>query len=326
MPQAKKVYPTSPHVGSIWTPTHTLPDVVHCSHHLLLHSDLLKLVCAISGVFSTMSFALLPSAMRAPAAASLRSAGCPRRNFHLSSARASILFALSSLSNSRETQHFNKLSNLSRVEHSPPLKLIKTSEVDTYPCPTPSTPTPPSAAWQTRSSTRSSAITTRIWDNKALSVGRVLLADQARQTHRLHRALERAQRKEAKRDALMRRDKVAWQAERQKLRNEMRAAGMWILLSIGTATALATWRFWPQTEYGPDSADLGRKIAARASAAMPLPPAVSREPTMPAPLVIATEASQPAMDKVAVLIQRPLVALQPESVNSWWKNLFWKQQ
>ena len=48
---------------------------------------------------------------------------------------ASILFALSALSNSRETQHFNKATRLSRVEHSPALKLIKTSEVDPYPLP-----------------------------------------------------------------------------------------------------------------------------------------------------------------------------------------------
>lgn len=48
------------------------------------------------------------------------------------SPHASPLFALHALSNSRETQHLNKLSRLDRTEHSPNLKLIKSSEVDIF--------------------------------------------------------------------------------------------------------------------------------------------------------------------------------------------------
>lgn len=51
---------------------------------------------------------------------------------HQQRRNASLLFALSALSNSRETQHFNKATKLSRVEHSPALKLIQTSEVDPF--------------------------------------------------------------------------------------------------------------------------------------------------------------------------------------------------
>lgn len=56
------------------------------------------------------------------------------RFFHQSPASSvlSPLFALQALSNSRETQHFNKASGLSRVEHSPNLELLRASEVDPF--------------------------------------------------------------------------------------------------------------------------------------------------------------------------------------------------
>ena len=194
------------------------------------------------------------------------------RSLHTSSpTRASILFALGALSNSRETQHFNKLTRLSRVEHSPPLKLIKTSEVDPFPLPTPSRSTPPPHA-RAPGGVQSAL---RVWDKKALQIGRVFLADQARHTHRLRSALNQVKRRQAKQDALMRRDKLSWQQERLKLQKDMRAAGIWILASIGVATALATWRFFPELGMRAESGDMGRKIAARAAAAMPLPAAVS---------------------------------------------------
>ena len=179
----------------------------------------------------------LPAGLWAPAVSNILSS-CRHRSLHTSAtSRASILFALGALSNSRETQHFNKLTRLPRIEHSPPLKLIKTSEVDPFPLPTPSKPAPRSNAWHVGSP--GSAL--RVWDDKALKIGRVVLADQARQTHRLQRALARAKRRQIKQDALIKKDKLAWQQERQKLQKDMRAAGTWILLSIGTATALATW-------------------------------------------------------------------------------------
>lgn len=266
-----------------------------------------------------VSFASLPSALRTPAVGNVFSSSC-QRSFHASpQSRASILFALGALSNSRETQHFNKLSRLPRTEHSPPLKLIETGEIKPFPLPTPSKPAPRSSAWQSGGSR--SAL--RVWDERALQIGRVFLSDQARQTHRLRRALERVKRKQAKQQALERRDKLAWQQERQKLLKDMRAAGVLILASIGTATALATWRFWPGTQPR-DSGDLGRKIAARAAAAMPLPASVSREqialsPPPPVPVVVVTP-------QVNVPLVNPVPT--PASAHDgsrWWKSLFWKQ-
>lgn len=56
------------------------------------------------------------------------------RAFHPSptSSGTSPLFALQALANSRETQHFNKASRLSRVDHSPNLEIIRSSEVDPF--------------------------------------------------------------------------------------------------------------------------------------------------------------------------------------------------
>ena len=270
-----------------------------------------------------MSFTSLSSPLRVRAARNTLPTAC-HRSLHTSSAlRASILFALGSLSNSRETQHFNKLTRLPRIEHSPPLKLIKTSEVDPFPLPTPPKPAPRSNAWDIGGS----RTVLRVWDEKALQIGRVFLTEQARQTHRLRHALGRAKRRYARRDALTKRDKLAWQQERLKLQKDMRAAGFWILASIGTATALATWRFWPEMDRRNDTADLGRKIAARAAAAMPLPAAVPPEPVFsatPPP----TPSFVPVNEENAIPFQPPTTT-EPEHVRSsggWWKSLFWKQQ
>jgi hypothetical protein len=225
-----------------------------------------------------------------------------------------VLFALSALSNSRETQHFNKLTRLPRIEHSPPLKLIKTGEVDPFPLPTPPKPAV-SSGWPVR--IRSPA---KIWDEKALRVGRVFLTDQARRTHRLQRSLARAKRREVKKNALVVRERRAWHEERKKLRDDMRAAGAWILVSIGTATALAMWRFWPSRDAPTDSGQLGRKLAARAASAMPLPAVASQEPVAAIPPAAATNAAGETSQSVAMADK-----LVNQVQSSWWRGLFWKQ-
>lgn len=239
-----------------------------------------------------------------------------RRSFSTTSpSRASVLFALSSLSNSRETQHFNKLSHLSRVEHSPPLKLIQTSEVDAFPLPSPP-PRPAAPLFRIVGGTRSAR---RVWDEKALQVGRVVLASQDRTIRRLQGRLEWSQRREARQLALAARESVAWQREARRLRSELRTAGVWILLSIGTATALATWRFWPQQQVA-DSAAIGRKIAEKAKRALPLPAAMSRD-VASAPVVSAA-----AIDPALIAPPPATVTLPTGPQRSWWKGLFWRQE
>ncbi|KAK5675333.1 hypothetical protein LTS10_012099 [Elasticomyces elasticus] len=157
-----------------------------------------------------MSSALLP--------VMLRSASTIRTFSTTSQSRASVLFALNALSNSRETQHFNKLSNLNRVEHSPPLKLIQSSEVDPF---SPSS-LPPKAAFVPLA--RAAQSSARAWDDKALRVGRAVLAENARQLGRLQHALRRSKAREARQVRLAQVDKAAWHQEARRHHREMRAA------------------------------------------------------------------------------------------------------
>ena len=273
-----------------------------------------------------MSLTSLPSSLRASTAWRLLGA----RSFSsTSSQRASVLFALGALSNSRETQHFNKLSNLSRIEHSPPLKLIKQSEVDPFPLPSP----PPRPAFPV---IRKLARSTAAWDDKALKVGREVLTSHARQYNRLQRALERATRREARKEQQSQKERAQWQAQALKMRQEMRSAGVAILLSIGAATALATWRFWPQHGAATvDSGEMGRRLAERAQRHFSLTPAPAvsaarREAAVAAPasaLPDAATSALPAAPEPALALpaSTPVSTAQPPQ-KSWWKGLFWKQQ
>ena len=262
-----------------------------------------------------MSLASLPASLRTAAA---KTAVCQRPFHTSSSAKASVLFALGALSNSRETAHFNKISGLPRYEHSPPLKIIKTSEVDAHPLPTPTRPAPPSSPWRLERS--STAL--QIWDEKALKIGRVFLSNQARQSNRLRHAMARMKRKQAVQDALVKRERLSWQQERSRLQNDLRAAVIWILASIGVATALAAWRFFPGVAEPRTPADLGRKIAARASTAMPLPAAVTSEKTTTLPASPPVAAASGGTE----LVHAISVSTSKDTKSSWLKGLFWKQQ
>ncbi|EMC90830.1 hypothetical protein BAUCODRAFT_333867 [Baudoinia panamericana UAMH 10762] len=238
---------------------------------------------------------------------------------------ASILFALNALSNSRETQHFNKLSNLHRIEHSPPLKLIKTSEIDPYPLPTPPPPTPRS---QPRVSARSAAA---IWDNRALRLGRAMIADHTRQVRHLQHALAQAKQREQKKDEVARKSQQVWQEEARKLRGEVRSAGVFILLSIGTATALAIWRFAPAPR-PVDSAELSRKITERAQRSISLPslsvsiPAVGGAASSEVVPAATATVVEPVPAIAAPTPTPPPPAVSTESKAGWWKGLFWRQE
>lgn len=262
--------------------------------------------------FLTMSLIRLPVSLRTAAA---KSAASQRTLHTTSSSRAGVLFALGALSNSRETAHFNKLSGLPRYEHSPPLKLVKTGEVDVYPCPTPSAPAPPSTAWA--SSRPGSA--SWVWDDKALRIGRVFLSNQARQSQRLRHAMALVKRRQAMQDALLKKERLLWQHERSRLKRDMRSAVLWILASIGTATALAAWRFFPEASARTGSADMGRKLAARAATAMPLPAAVVSEPTA-VPLALSA-----TMTTEKGATNPELTPIADKSHRSWFNGAFWKQ-
>lgn len=158
----------------------------------------------------------------------------------------------------------------------------------------------------------------RVWDQRALAVGRTILNNQARQTHRLQRALTHVKRRQLRKDTIALHDKLSWEQERAKLRNELRVAGVWILGSIATATGLAMWRFWPDGSRA--DLDLGRRIAASAA--------------LDAAAVRVSEAAQPVMADVKSVDAIPAASVgggssevvAADAERSWWKGLFWKQQ
>ena len=262
-----------------------------------------------------MSLTSLPSSFQQL----VREIPCNRRAFHSSStARASILFALGALSNSRETAHFNKITKLPRWEHSPNLKIIKTSEVDTYPSPTPSKMIAKSSAYAWTSSRTSSAL--RIWDDKALKVGRTVLANEARKSRKLSHAFARIKRRQAAQDKLITKERVAWHRERLRLERDMRTAVKWILVSIGAATAIAAWKFFPGVAPPRSEVDMGRKIAARAAAAMPLPAAVIREP-ISVPVAHESKVVAPASTTAFATKQ---TSTSPTIKHGWLQGWFWR--
>lgn len=266
-----------------------------------------------------MSLAIPPSALRTPVAA----AG--RRPFSTSAVRpASPIFMLSALSNSRETQHLNKLSRLSRVEHSPSLKLIQTSEVDPYPLPVPPPARLPVLPAKARTGSESSPA--RIWDEKALKAGRAILMDGARRISRLQRALERAKRREATRSMTMKDDRATWQREVQHLRRELHTAGILVLLSVGTATALASWRFWPRQGGSADTGRLGEKMAEAAATATPVPAlAQTQTPTLEAVSGLSSARVQQQLSVPISSASPPSAAISKAGANSSpWKSLLWK--
>lgn len=252
-------------------------------------------------------------------ARSLPCAVSSARQFHTSRpTQASVLFALASLSNSRETQHFGKLSRLPRVEHSPPLKLIETSEVHPYPLPTP----PPAPVVRTSKAAQRDA--RRVWDTKALAVGREILLRNAERVGSLERRLLKAQRKAQAKQTAYSKQRYEQQAEIWKLRNEIRVAGAWILASIGACTALATWRFWPGAAPSRvpviDSGLLGREIAGSKSAAASAPaapPAVAAAPTV---VPVQTETSSVMAGAAPSQFSGPTA-----KSSSWLDGWFWKQ-
>ncbi|TKA43166.1 hypothetical protein B0A54_06115 [Friedmanniomyces endolithicus] len=277
-----------------------------------------------------MSLTTLPSTLRATLSrtATLTITTTTPRTFSTTPPRpASILFALNALSNSRETQHFAKLSHLPRTEHSPPLNLIKTSEVDAYPL-----PSPPPAVPLIRLPGTVPRTAATVWDSRALATGRAILANHARHTTRLRHALRRSSARETRLLLLARRDTEAWQQEARRHHREMRAAGVWIVLSIGTATGLAMWRFWPARGVS-DSGELGRRLAATARGSVELPVVGGSEAV--GGYMGSGVAAAPVAAVEPVVVIGPAVASSPPAATiagvkpvktSRWKILFWKQQ
>ncbi|RMY66657.1 hypothetical protein D0862_15170 [Hortaea werneckii] len=233
-----------------------------------------------------------------------------RQTFSTSStSRGSILFSLNSLSNSRETQHFNKLSKLNRVEHSPPLKLIEQSEVKPYPLPT----LPPNLSEEPIS--ESPAISdTPTSEQQASDIGRAVLAQHAKQLRNLQRRKKRQR-------LAFETERKAWRAERAKYQAQMREAGGLLLVSIAVATGLATWRFWPDHKevVGTESGVLGREMGS----------GVEQARQVSTPALEGVEANLATLSEPAppsgIPLPPPTPAATSSTEGSWWRGLFWKE-
>ncbi|KAI7264316.1 hypothetical protein KC345_g8855 [Hortaea werneckii] len=222
--------------------------------------------------------------------------------------RGSVLFSLNSLSNSRETQHFNKLSKLNRVEHSPPLKLIEQSEVKPYPLPAPPQDLPADST-----SEAPSVSNEQVSDQQASEIGRAVLAQHAKQLRNLQRRKKRQR-------LAFEAERETWRAERAKYQAQMREAGGLLLVSIAVATGLATWRFWPDKhETGTDSGKLGREIAGKAEEAIKMPTSASEA-------IEVTPATPTVSVSPSEVFSAPVCEASPSSTEgSWWRGLFWKE-
>lgn len=149
--------------------------------------------------------------------------------------------------------------------------------------------------------------------------------------------MDAAQRRTLKLEAAMMKERQAWEEQRRKSQNEMRIAGIWIVASMGVATGLAMWRFWPEGRSGP--VDVGEKVRRRMERVGDVPAAVGVganaravpvvEPAVGgvAPPTVTAGSREPAGEKAALPTVLSSASKQevPESRGSWWKSLFWKQ-
>lgn len=307
---------------------HLPSDCLHSLFHTSVHTYLLELS-------PKMTTSLSPISRNAT------------RSFSTSGgARASILFQLAALSNARETQHFNKKSKLDRYEHSPNLKLIKTSEIDPYPVPTSNgekvlqngtTPPPVSSSSTAKPAFKKSHDVAVAWDSKALAAGRAILADSARQRSQVARLVRRLRRRESRGTRILQEQLEALAKERQRMREEMKSAGFLILLSGATATGFAAWTFWPTrpvVDSAAAGADAGRRIVQEQADAVAITPLYSRAGTSSTNASVATGLESGVSTTAATkspdtavptpLLPKERPTVQPASTSWTWRNLFWK--
>jgi len=276
----------------------------------------------------------LPSALRAISTATPITAIASRRSFSTTRSKAgSPFFALASLSNSRETQHLNKISRLSRVEHSPSLKLIQTSEVQPFkPSPAPtSTPTPVAKA--PADGSRKAAfpvqqqLSQRVWDDRALKVGRAVLAEHARRVRGLQAALGRAKRKAANQNLPVRKERQAGNHKAQQKREGkdlmmvyivVCASAMWIaaLMGLGGTGRYALGVARPRSKEVVDKDGW----------------VIGSEACDPAPEVAAGTVGVPEVAETVEAVVQPAASApvsvldtETETKAGGWRGLFWKQ-
>jgi hypothetical protein len=236
------------------------------------------------------------------------------RSLHTSSpSQASVLFALGALSNSRETQHFNKLSRLDRSQHSPNLQLIKSSEVDPHPLPIERLlhNAPPSST---------AAATAKL---------EAAIADAKMQNEMLLQAFTDAKQQ------MVEESRKQQEKLRHAIADEVRKTAFLMVMLVAGAAGVAAWSLWPSvSQQGTrDSAELGRKLAAQARSAIPLlpiPAHAGKEAVVSADIVKEAAAvaaiSPAAVARAKMVTEEAKAPLPTQGGQSWtWKSLLWKK-
>lgn len=252
------------------------------------------------------------------------------RGLHSTSrSQASILFALQALSNSRETQHFNKISRLNRVEHSPSLKLIETSEVNPY-VPAKqltSQEIEPAVRIERASKVEKTGEAQKVESrrhrdahsipsSRALALGQSVLHSHARSIRRSEAALSRTRDRLLRRSQIALESEAAWSVERNKYKAELRSAGALIVVAIGIATAAVTWRLGVE------------KAGARASNIVKSQPTTSTSaatPTVAGRPPIAPPMAVPAVPQLTMKELAMKSDVEKGAAIRTWRSLLWKR-
>lgn len=250
-------------------------------------------------------------------------------------------FALGALANSRETQHFQKASRLSRIEHSPTLEQIRESEVKPFDIAARAKVQPRVASTVTtvgqasrRSRSRAAVRITPVSASEALCVGRTVLRDNARRLAGLNRSKIRAR---------LGYEKVTRRllAENRKLVIENRSAMGVVLATILVVTGLAVFRSQPaRVPHWPRDAS---PLAAGLDETMPIHVAEpglqgadnvlkvngfqeeEHETGIGSRDIPAAVTSLPAAQLSRAEVQQAGEAVLVESASQpWWRSLFWK--
>lgn len=239
------------------------------------------------------------------------------RSFSTSSAyRASPLFHLSALSNRNETAHFNSISRLNRVNHSPALELIRESEVKPF---------------NKSEEAEHVAVKTEKAEELMQSKGSMLDYSQAKPSTTILQAtappttvdaamlhtLQQMSAQLANLEARL----VEMGIETEK--DVRRTGALVTLLAAGAVAGLGIWKFWPPE--GVRSDTFAKKHVQERSRILPAE-VVGHHPPTSAGAAMGEPAIFPTTTTHPVVVPAPIVVAKTEERSgSWWRSLFWKE-
>jgi hypothetical protein len=237
---------------------------------------------------------------------------------------------LNQLSNTRETQHFAKKSKLNHVEHSTPLQLIRSSEVDPFVPPKKS-----AVKADEKVKTTAQDVKKEFERNMAKDISPPVCTG-------INADAPSAQLTTTTQDMTARLDRTSrdirdlekeFSALQKEVGTLVKTVGVLICLLVGGATGVSLYYFWPQEKHTRTGGDIGKRLAERTRAAMPLPAArtmgrdVGTQTVSGASIadVMGEAAVLPVAAKAAEVSPVVLVAPGAEDRSRWYQGWFWKR-